>query len=68
MKHEYQHKDGGDDWCIHCGEFSCYVREGDDCSAKERDKFDSRKPDNFQRMYEAMFGATAGLTRKAETI
>lgn len=54
-EHVGQFNDGGNDWCIHCGTFRCYWGDSE-CSAAPESRFDSREPENFERMFEEIFG------------
>lgn len=56
MKHELQFNDGGDDWCVFCGTFSCYIKPDEECCKAPEAKFDFRQPENFARQAQAMFG------------
>lgn len=55
MKHELQFNDGGADWCINCGTFSCYMKPGEECPKPPEAKFDFRQAENFARQAKAMF-------------
>lgn len=53
MKHELQHPDSPT-WCCACGLFDHACRMNEECHGVNA-AFDSRVPEVFRRMYQAMF-------------
>jgi len=58
MKHLMQHPDSPT-WCVNCGTFDIYC-DGD-CEAEPTAEFDSRVPENFERMFNDLFGSPVNI-------
>ena len=67
-KHEMQHPTGPT-WCIWCGVFSCYCRDGDVCAADQSGKppYDFSQAKNRARQLTAMLGDSGETQAVAES-
>ena len=62
MNHELQHAESPT-WCIHCGRFDFSCKDVNECTTERTGRFDSRAPENFQRMFCETFGQFPEVTR-----